>query len=231
MRRAREVMDSFFARVPVDQYRISVIATYNGAKPVVVDTKDLEVVRNILGDLPMHYAFPVGQTDIFAGLVEAARVAEPWRPRSTVVALVSDGDTVPATGMPRMPASVRKVLVVGVGDPITGSFIDGRQSRQDRSTLRQVATRLGGIYHDGNEHHLTTDTLQLLSSNPGESTFEKLTLREYALIATGLGALILALLPVLLHRFGTRWRPGVQPAAAAAAGNTSRPDRHMVSAS
>jgi Ca-activated chloride channel family protein len=230
MKRAREVMDSFFARVPVDQYRISVIATYNGAKPVVVDTKDLEVVRNILGDLPMHYAFPVGQTDIFAGLVEAARVAGPWRPRSTVVALVSDGDTVPATGMPKMPASVRKVLVVGVGDPITGSFIDGRQSRQDRSTLRQVATRLGGIYHDGNEHHLSSDTLQLLSSNPGESAFEKLTLREYALIATGLGALLLALLPVLLHRFGTRWRPGVQPAPAATAG-APRADRQMVSAS
>ena len=37
---------------------LSVVACYNGAKPVVVDTKDLEVVRNIFGDLPMHYAFP-----------------------------------------------------------------------------------------------------------------------------------------------------------------------------
>src|SRR5439155_13184548 len=62
MQRARDVMESFFGRVPVEQYRLSVIATYNGAKPVVVDTSDLDVVRNILGDLPMHYAFPVGQT-------------------------------------------------------------------------------------------------------------------------------------------------------------------------
>ena len=217
-------MESFFHRVPVEQYRLSVIATYNGAKPVVVDTSDLEVVRNILGDLPMHYAFPVGPTDMFAGLKEAARIADPWRPGSAVVALVSDGDSVPAMGMPRMPASVRKVLVVGVGDPTTGRFIDGRQSRQERSSLRQVASRLGGIYHDGNEHHLTSDTLEMLSSKAGETLFEKLTLREYALLALGLGALILALLPVLLHRFGTKWQPGVRrlPMAAAPESN-SRP--------
>ena len=212
MQRARDVMESFFHRVPVEQYRLSVVATYNGAKPVVVDTSDLDVVRNILGDLPMHYAFPVGPTDMFAGLKEAARIAEPWRPGSAVVALVSDGDSVPAMGMPRMPASVRKVLVVGIGDPTTGRFIDGRQSRQERSSLRQVANRLGGIYHDGNEHHLTSDTLQMLSSKAGETLFEKLTLREYALLALGLAALILALLPVLLHQFGTRWQPGVRPA-------------------
>ncbi|MCY2956359.1 MAG: VWA domain-containing protein [Planctomycetota bacterium] len=213
MHRAREVMESFFRRVPLDQYRISVIATYNGAKPVVVDTKDLDVVRNILGDLPMHFAFPVGPTDIFAGLREAAKIAEPWRTASTVVALVSDGDSVPAMGMPKMPAAVRKVLVVGIGDPTTGRFIDGRQSRQDRSTLRQVALRLGGIYHDGNEHHLTSDTLLMLSSQPGETVFQKLTLREYALLAIGLAALILSLLPFLLHQFGNRSRHFVRPAA------------------
>mgnify|MGYP001574708544 CR=1 FL=1 len=44
-----------------------------------------------------------------------------------------------------------------------------------------------------------------------ESVFEKLTRREYALIACATGALVLALLPLLLHFFGTRWRPGTQP--------------------
>ena len=43
---------------------------------------------------------------------------------------------------------------------------------------------------------------------------EKLTRREYALIACGLGSTILALLPLLLHLAGTRWTPGV-PAAGA----------------
>lgn len=220
MQRARDVLESFFRRVPVEQYRISVVATYNGAKPVVVDTQDLEVVRNILGDLPMHHAFPAGKTDIFAGLAEAARIAAGWPPQSTIVALVSDGDTVPAVGMPRLPASVRKLLVVGVGDPTTGRFLDGRQSRQDRSTLRQVATRLGGVYHDGNQQHLSTDTIEFVTSVGGTSAFEKLTLRDYALIALGLGSGLLALLPLLLHRLGTRWRPGVP--LAGAAGVTTR---------
>ena len=215
MQRARDVMESFFRRVPVEQYRISVVATYNGAKPVVIDTNDLEVVRNILGDLPMHHAFPTGRTDIFAGLTEAAKIAEPWRPKSTIVALVSDGDTVPALGMPRMPASVRRVLVVGVGDPLAGRFLDGRQSRQDRSTLRQVAVRLGGVYHDGNLQHLSSETLEFLTSVSGTSPLEKLTRREYALLALAVGGALLALLPVLLHLLGTAWQPGADAAATA----------------
>jgi len=114
------LMESFFKRIAVQQYRISVVAVYNGAKPVVVDTRDIEVVRNILDDLPMEYAFTAGKTDIFSGLKEAAELAHAWRPRSTTIILLSDGDTVPTTGMPKMPASVANVLVVGVGDPVTG---------------------------------------------------------------------------------------------------------------
>jgi Ca-activated chloride channel family protein len=212
MKRASVVMDSFLDRVPVELYKLSVVACYNGAKPVVVDTKDLEVVRNIFGDLPMHYAFASGKTDLFSGLAEAARIAHPWQPRSTLLLMLSDGDTVPSTGMPKMPASIADVLIVGVGDPRQGSFIDGRMSRQDASTLRQIAVRLGGIYHDGNTKHISTATLNHLTVIPRKSAFEKLTRREYALIACGLGATILAFLPVLLHRFGTRWRPGVHTA-------------------
>lgn len=209
MQRASEVMESFFKRVPIEQYRISVIAVYTGAKPVVIDTTDIEVVRNVLNDLPMHHAFTPGKTDVFAGLEEAARTAKPWEPKSTTVVLVSDGDTVPATGMPKMPASVSNVLVVGVGDPVTGMFIDGGQSRQDASTLRQIALRLRGTYHNGNEHHLSTDLLRQLTQTNSRSKFEELTRREWALIACACGAMILAILPILLHYAGTVWRPGV----------------------
>jgi Ca-activated chloride channel homolog len=209
--RGAEVMASYFQRVPVAQYLISVIACYNGSKPVVVGTKDMEVVRNIMNDLPMQYAFKVGKTDLFSGIAEAAKTAQPWRPKSALLILLSDGDTVPSTGMPRLPASISDVLVVGVGDPHSGSFIDGRQSRQDVGTLRQLAIRLGGTYHDGNQKHLSTDLLRQLTLIPSKGTFEKLTKREYALIACGIGALTLAFLPVLLHFAGTRWRPGVHP--------------------
>jgi Ca-activated chloride channel family protein len=207
--RAADVLQSFFERVPIELYRVSVVAVYTEAKPVVIDTSDLEVVRNILCDLPLNFAFKAGPTDIFTGLEEAARLARPWQPGSTTLVLVSGGDTVPATGMPRMPASVAHVLVVGVGDPHAGKFIEGHQSRQDVSTLRQVAVRLGGTYHNGNEKHLATALLQEISQAGDPGPLEKLTRREYALIACGVGAAVLALLPLALHFFGTRWRPGV----------------------
>ena len=209
MKRARAVIDSFFQRVPLELYRISVVATYNGAKAVVVDTSDLEVVRNILGDLPMHYAFPSGETKLFEGLEEAVKIARPWKPKSTTLILLSDGDTVPARGMPSLPASVGGVLVLGVGDPLVGKFIDGRQSRQEVSMLRQIAVRLGGTFHNANEKHISSTVIADITHIGGESRLDRLTRREYALIACALGAALLALLPVLLHFAGTAWSPGV----------------------
>jgi Ca-activated chloride channel family protein len=146
---------------------------------------------------------------LIAGIEEAARIARSWRPGSTTVLVISDGDTIPATGMPRMPDSVAHVLIVGVGDPLAGKFIAGHQSRQDASTLRQLAIRLNGQYHNGNEKHLPTDMVNKVIGADGESILEKLTKREYALIAVGVGATVLALLPLCLYWFGTRWRPGV----------------------
>lgn len=208
-KRASDLMSSFFRRVPIEQYLISVVACYNGAKPVVVDTKDMEVVRNIFDDLPLNYAFRGGKTDLFAGLDEAIKIAQPWQPKSGLFVLLTDGDTVPASGMPRLPDSIRDSLIVGVGDTRQGRFIEGHLSRQDAGTLRQIATRLKGTYHDGNAKHIPTDLLVRLSLIPRKSPFEQLTLREYALMACGLGAGVLALLPVLLHAFGTGWSPGV----------------------
>ncbi|MEM7309208.1 MAG: VWA domain-containing protein [Planctomycetota bacterium] len=227
MQRARDVMDSFFDRVPLEQYRISVVAVYNGAKAVVEDTTDVEVVRNILGDLPMHYAFPSGKTKLLDGLEAAAKLARPWNPRSTILVLVSDGDTVPAQGMPKMPASIDEVLVVGVGDPVSGKFIDGKQSRQDVSTLRQIATRLGGSFHNGNERHLSSSLIGDLTDLGDGGLLERLSRREYALLCCGLGAGLLALLPLALHLFGTRWRPGRAPAPRrGGAGERSRQGRN-----
>jgi Ca-activated chloride channel family protein len=207
--RAADLLTSFFERIPVDHYRMSVLATYTDAKPVVVGTNDMEIVRNILGDLPMEYAFKTGPTDIFAGLTEAAKLARPWRPKSTILMVMTDGDTVPPTGMPKMPDSIDSVIIVGVGDITAGRSIAGHQSRQDASTLRQLAVRLGGTYHNGNEKHLPTDLLLRITAVPGQSVFDRLTRREYALIATAAGATVLALLPLLLHYAGTSHRPGV----------------------
>lgn len=211
--RAREVLESFFRRVPLERNLISVIAVYNGAKAVVQDTSDFEVVRNILGDLPMTHAFRAGKTKLLDGIEEACKLAKDWNPRSTTLVLVSDGDTVPATGMPKLPASIGDVLVVGIGDPTTGKFIEGRQSRQDVSTLRQMAARLGGLYWNGNEHHLASADIAGLVAAAEPSAFEGFTRREYALLLCLLGAGFLAFLPLALDRLGTAFRPGLRGAA------------------
>lgn len=209
MHRARDVVESMTDRVGIRQYLITVIATYNGAIPVVEQSRDPEVLRNILNDLPMHYAFHKGDTDLLAGLEEASRIARPWNPDSATLLLISDGDTVPETGMPSMPKSIAHTLVIGVGDPHEGSFIDGRHSRQEASMLRQIAIRLGGTYHNGNTQHVSTDLLKAISASGEVSALDRLTRREYALIACGLGGLILALLPLALQQFGVAWVPGV----------------------
>ena len=131
--------------------------------------------------------------------------------------VISDGDTVPATGMPTMPASVSNVVVVGIGDPITGQFIDGRQSRQDAATLRQIAVRLGGVYHNGNANHLSSDLLNQLTSAEEKSVWEALGIREYALVVLTLGAATLLFLPLLLFYFGASpaWNRSVSGRGAA----------------
>lgn len=210
--RAKDLVYSFLDRAGAE-FRISVVAFYNGAKPVVVDTIDMEVIRNILGDLPMSWAFEGGNTRLFDGLEQVAEIAHPWNPDDATLLILTDGDTVPADGMPRMPASIDRVLVLGVGDTRAGSFINGRQSRQDVTTLRQVAARLRGEYHDGNEKQIPTDLVRFAASAPREGAFDALSLREYALMLTALGAAVFAGLPLLLNRYGTSWRPGVRQGA------------------
>lgn len=197
--RASSLVKSLLKRVSDEKIHFTVIATYSSAKPVVQESRDREVLLGILDDLPMHWAFETGKTRLFDGLEEAVRISRDWRPNCATVVVISDGDTVPPTGMPKMPPSVGGVLVVGVGDPMKGSFIDGRQSRQDVSTLREIANRLGGEYHDGNIKHVPTAVLRKLGSLQMTAEEDELTLREYALIVIGVSSFLLACLPILLY--------------------------------
>ena len=88
--------------------------------------------------------------------------------------------------------------------------MDGQNSKQDASTLRQIALRLNGTYHDGNVKHIPSETISSLVSVEEKSALEKMTRREYALIAIGLSALSLAALPLILNSFGTQWRVGIR---------------------
>ncbi len=207
-KRASQILDSMFSRVPLRQYLISVIAVYSDAKPILEDSKDVEVVRHILEDMPMYHAYKPGKTQLLSGLSAAAQLAKNWNPKSAIVVMLTDGDTVPPQGMPRLPNSISKVLVVGVGDANQGKFIDGHQSRQDIATLRQLANRVGGIYHNGNQKHLSSQTINEIIDSAKNDRFEKFTLREWALFAILAGTVGIVGLNVLLVFAGSGFRGG-----------------------
>ena len=208
--RASEVVLSVLERVALDQLRVSVVAFYTGAKPAVVDTFDIEVVKNVLNDLPLDMAFDVGKTSLIEGVKQSVALARSWQPGSTTLLIVSDGDSIPDTGLPELPPSIGQVVVMGVGNARAGQNIDGHLSRQDASTLRQLATRLRGAYHDINEKHLPSAQLDSLAKALPMRDDTGRGRREFALAAVAVGATLLASLPVLLALAGSSWKAGVR---------------------
>lgn len=208
--RASDVLESMFNRIPMRQFKISVIAVYSEAKMLLEDSKDHEVVRHIMEHMPLYHAFKPGKTNLISGVEQAAKLAKGWPPQSAFMIVLTDGDTLPAKGMPKMPASVEEVVVVGLGDPNSGTFIDGHLSRQDVNTLRQMANRLRGTYHNGNEKHLSSSLVQELAKSNEKDEFRPWGRREWARFAAFMGATLFAIIPILLHYFGSGYRSGTR---------------------
>jgi len=207
--RASEIVESIFGRIPMRQFKVTIIGVYSDAKTLVEDSTDFEVVRPIMEDMPLWHAYKPGKTKLLSGIQLAAKVAKNWPRNSSYILMLTDGDTVPATGMPKIPPSVKETFIVGVGDTASGTFIADHQSRQDTNTLRQIANRLRGVYHDGNEQHLSTQLVNRFVHAEGETQAKTWTRREWSLFAALMGSFAYAMIPILLHYFGTRYRAGV----------------------
>ena len=200
--RAGDVVMNALSRVSLERARVSVVAFYTDAKPVVVDTVDPDVVANIMSGLPLDQAFEHGKTDVIGGIKAGYDLARDWRPGSATLLLVSDGDAVPPTGLPPAPPAVGRSIVVGVGDPRQGRFIDGHQSRQDAPTLRQLAVRLGGDYHDANATFLPSGLLDDVAGEMAMRSEAAVGTREWAMAAAVGGGAVSAIIPVALSAFG-----------------------------
>ncbi len=219
------VVQGILDRLDTETTRVSLMAFYTKALPVVQETFDKEVVRNALDGLPMYVAFEPGPTDIHKGVSAALDLARVWPRKSAVLVVVSDGDASASAAAYRLPDSISDAIVIGVGDPHRSSVINGHGSRQDAASLQQLAARLGGVYHNGNEKHLPSEVLSKLSVTNPRNTLG-VGLREAALVAVGAGGASLALLDPLLILFGRTGplrRVRSRPAQAAAGSERAPP--------
>ena len=205
--RAAALLKSVMERANSDQVKITMACFYSDAKLLVKESTDREIVWNFADRLPLHIAYRPGKTDLVKSLNGAGEFVKDF-PRKTTTALVlTDGDTLPDSGLKPMPSSVAETLIVGVGDASRGNFIDGHLSRQDSAALSQLARRLGGHYHDGNIRHVPSEYLRRLTA-PDENTDRlQISLRVLAIIVLAVSTALLCLLPLLLDWLGSAWKP------------------------
>jgi Ca-activated chloride channel homolog len=201
---AGKLVQGVLDRLDAETTRVTLVAFYTDALPVVQETFDKEVISNALDGLPMYVAFEPGPTDVYKGVAKAMEYARVWPAKSALLLVVSDGDSSTGSGPVRKPDSIADTIVVGVGDPLRSSVIHGHGSRQDTDSLKQLAARLGGTYHNGNEKHLPSEMLDKLSVTSPRGT-HRLSVREAALAAASVGALALGVLEPMLILLG---RPG-----------------------
>ena len=199
--RAGRIVQGVLDRLDASTTRVSLVAFYTEARPVLTATFDKEVVSNVLDGLPMYTAFPSGGTKLIDGVTGAFEVARSWMPETATLLVVSDGDALGKASAPRTPAAIADTIVIGVGDPYRTMPVGGHDSRQDTASLKQLALRLGGTYHQGNEKQVPSaliDELTMVVPRIGDET----GLRELALILSVLGASVLALIGPALSLAG-----------------------------
>ena len=203
-KRAFEVVDGILRRLDGDVV-YSVICFYTDSFPVVVDTTDAELVRNVFDGLPIWYVMTPGKTDLGSGVRKTLDQLADYPDDSTTVFLLTDGDVIDLGTIPKPPDSVRDVYVLGVGNPDQGTFIDDHMSRQDAALLGSLAGRLRGTYIDANEKQVTTVALGELARGNGAKK-ASYTLVDVAVFLFAAGAIVHALIPIALEYFGSDWK-------------------------
>lgn len=205
--RAAEILKSVMDRAAGDGVKFTMACFYSHALPLVKACSDRELIWHFANDLPLYMAYRHGKTDLIKSLNQAGELVADFERKSTTLLVLSDGDTVPDSGLKTLPSSVADVILVGVGDSIRGTYIDGHLSRQDGASLSQLARRLGGRYHNGNTKHVPSEWLARLTAPDPHSGKLRLNLRILAILTLATSTAVLCLLPMALVAFGTGWNP------------------------
>jgi Ca-activated chloride channel family protein len=200
---AGQLIQAILDRLDTETTRVTVFAVYTKGLPVIEATFDMNVVRNLLDGLPLYAAFESGSTRLTDGVAEAMEYARQWEPNSATLVVISDGDADNKKPVRFVPSSIADAIVIGVGDPVRPTMVAGHRSKQDATSLRALAQKLGGIYYQGNSKHLPSEVLNELTMIRPRVT-DAIGLRELAFITIGAGAGLLALVGPALSVFGRR---------------------------
>lgn len=200
---AGELIQAILDRLDTETTRVTVFAIYTEALPVIEDTFDMNVVRNLLDGLPLYAAFHPGTTKLSDGITDAMDYARNWAPNSATLVVISDGDADDSKPVRFVPSSIADSIVIGVGDPVRPTMVAGHRSKQDTASLRTLASRLDGVYYQGNSKHLPSSMLNKLTMIKPRVT-DALGLRELAFVAVGVGGVVTALIGPALAAVGRR---------------------------
>ena len=196
-----KVLRGILDRLDMKDTRVSMVAFYTKAVPMLQDSTDKNVLANLMDGLPLYTAFKPGETDLNAGLTAAFEMAKGWARRSTTLVVISDGDLSKPVNPPARPASIADTIVIGVGDPNRATMLAGHASRQDAWTLKSLAGKLDGYYHDGNTRHLPREMIEKLTMIAPRVS-DAIGLREAGLLSLGVGCALVGLAGPLLILFG-----------------------------
>lgn len=212
---AGKIVDGILDRLDMKETRITLVAFYTKAVTVLQDTTDKNVIANMFDGLQLHVAFEPGATDLASGVNAALAIARPWARHSTTFVVVSDGDARTVLGTVVLPPAIADTIVIGVGDPNKPTVVSGHGSKQESWSLKQLAARLGGIYHEGNRFHLPSEVLKNLSMITPRAG-DSIGLREAGLLALAIGCSVTALIGPALMLAGLRrsYRRARMPAVA-----------------
>lgn len=200
---AGKVVQGVLDRVDMRETRISLVGFYTKALTVLDQTTDRNVVANVFDGLELYVAFEGGPTDLAAGVNAALDASRAWARGSTTLVVVSDGDASTNIGNIRMPPAIADTIVIGVGDPFTPTVISGHGSKQEPLNLKQLATRLGGYYHQGNRLQLPSSVVGRLTMSTPDAGLG-IGLREAALVCVGVGGGLVGLAGPGLMLFGLK---------------------------
>lgn len=207
--RAAALIKSVMERANSDQTKITMACFYSDSMLLCKEVSDRELIWNFADNLPLHIAYKPGKTSLLKSLNTAGGFVKDFPRKSVTFLVLTDGDTVPASGLNPMPSAVADFLIVGLGSATRGTFLDSHQSRQDSAELTQVARRLGGNYFDGNAKQIPSGLLRHLTAPDTRSDKFQVSLRTLAIGVLAVCAAVLCLLPLLLEYFGSGWKPVV----------------------